>query len=262
MNIEILKKLKKNLGLTNAQLAEKSGVSLGTINKIFSGGIQNPRIDTLRAIEKALGNPPVNYFDVEEQFLKLNDSAAEDSYVNMYTVDDLYALPEDRRVELIDGQFYDLPSPRISHQRIISNILVKIMNYINDHNGNCLALSSPVGVRLDCDEYTEVQPDIIVVCDEGKIQDRFIWGAPDFVLEVISPSTKSRDYFLKARKYTNAGVREYWIIDLKDEKVTVYVRDEDGEFNLTTYNISEKIAMTIFPDLVIDMEEESRGIRY
>ena len=165
-------------------------------------------------------------------------------------------------MELIDGQFYDLPSPRISHQRIISNILVKIMNYINDHSGNCLALSSPVGVRLDCDEYTEVQPDIIVVCDEEKIQDRFIWGAPDFVLEVISPSTKSRDYFLKARKYTNAGVREYWIIDFKDEKVTVYVRDEDGEFNLTTYNISEKIAMTIFPDLVIDMEEESRGIRY
>ena len=262
MNIEILKKNKKALGLTNAQLAEKSGVSLGTINKIFAGSIKNPRIDTLRAIEGALGNPPVNYLDEEIQSISFRETVAEDIYANMYTVDDLYALPEDRRVELIDGQFYDLASPRISHQRIISRLLKRILDYIEDHGGSCLALTSPVGVRLDRDEYTEVQPDIIVVCDESKIRDRYILGAPDFVAEVVSSSTKVRDYMLKAGKYTKAGVKEYWIVDLKDEKVTVFVKDAEDDFKLETYRLSDKITMALFPELIIDMAEESRGIKY
>lgn len=139
-----------------------------------------------------------------------------------HTLKDYYALPEERRVELIDGVFYDMAAPTIAHQVFIRKIMLSIGNYIESKKGKCILLVSPVDVQLDCDEYTMVQPDVLVVCDRDKIRSRCIYGASDFIVEVLSLSTGWKDSTIKLKKYRAAGVREYWMVDLRRKKVMVY----------------------------------------
>ena len=144
-----------------------------------------------------------------------------------YTIDDYRALPDEQRVELIDGYFYDMASPTFGHQSIGGEIHRQIANYIMELGGNCRPFIAPVDVQLDCDERTMVQPDVGIVCDTSKIKRFGIYGAPDFVVEVVSSSTKKKDYALKLSKYMEAGVREYWILDFAQEKVLVYFFESD-----------------------------------
>ena len=131
-------------------------------------------------------------------------------------------LPDDQRVELIDGVFYDMGAPTRAHQLIAGEIHRQIANYIMDRNGPCTVYIAPLDVQLDCDDRTMVQPDVLIVCDKDKETRRNVFGAPDFVLEVISPSTRMKDSFLKLKKYLEAGVREYWIVDPYRQKVLIY----------------------------------------
>lgn len=145
-----------------------------------------------------------------------------------YTVEDYYKLPEDERYELIDGYLFKMLAPTGLHQLIAGEIHRQIANFIYDRNGKCLPFIAPVDVQLDRDNRTMVEPDVVILCDKDKFLNRVIYGAPDFVLEVISPSTSRKDYTLKLAKYENAGVREYWIVDPYKERILIYNFDDES----------------------------------
>ena len=160
-----------------------------------------------------------------------------------YTVKDYYDLPDDQRVELIDGVIYDMSAPYYIHQLIITNIVYQLMDYADRSSHDCDVLAFPLDVQLDCDDRTMVQPDIVILCDQKKNTNRCIYGAPDFVLEVLSPSTRRKDLVLKLNKYMNAGVREYWIVDPDDCTVTVY--DFEGGRYPLRYSFDDEVPANI-----------------
>jgi len=171
-----------------------------------------------------------------------------------YTLEDYYNLPEDRRVELIDGVIYDMGAPTFNHQTIGGKMYFEIRKYIEKKGGGCMPILSPVDVCLDCDDKTMVQPDLIIICDKDKIRRWGIMGAPEFVLEVLSDSTRSKDCTKKLHKYTDAGVKEYWIIDPKKKQLIVYDYI-NGDFPVH-YDLDQKVGVALYnKELVIDLEE-------
>lgn len=218
MTITELKHRKKELGFSNAQIAELAGVPLGTVQKIFSGETTSPRYSTLQALETLLAkSKPSDGFYVQESSAPyLSKRQGE------YNLEDYYNLPEEHRYELIDGVLYNMSTPIIAHQLIAGYIHSKFLVHITSKKGECIPMVSPMGVQLDCDDKTMVEPDVLIVCDRDKLNKRCVYGAPDFVLEVLSPSTKKKDMFIKLNKYMNAGVREYWMIDPEQKKVMIY----------------------------------------
>ena len=149
-------------------------------------------------------------------------SAFDMSEYDNKTVEDYLNLPEGERVELIDGIFYDMAAPSIKHQWISFDLAYYFRNFIDKNNGSCIPLVSPVDVQLDCDDRTMVQPDVIVLCDRDKLTKERIIGAPDLIVEVVSPSNWYNDTTRKLLKYKNAGAREYWIVMPENLKVLVY----------------------------------------
>lgn len=237
MTIQEMKKKKQEKGYTYAQMAELSGVPLGTIQKIFSGETVSPRYDTLQALERLF----------EEAFIVREQSAycaATEHVQGSYTIEDYRELPDEQRVELIDGYFYDMASPTFLHQRIGGEIYRQIANFIMDKGGKCQPLIAPVDIQLDCDERTMVQPDVAILCHDDKIKKWGVYGAPDFVLEVTSPSTKRKDYTKKLTKYMEAGVREYWILDPYQQKVVVYFFE--SEICPVIYGVDKAIPVGIY----------------
>ena len=144
-----------------------------------------------------------------------------------YTLEDYYALPDDVRAELIDGRFYIMEAPTYIHQMVLGELHLQFQQCIRTHNMPCLCFLSPCDVQLDKDEKTMLQPDLIIVCNRELIQKRVCYGAPDLVVEILSPSTRKKDMAVKFTKYCGAGVREYWIIDPDNEKVIVYSFEDD-----------------------------------
>lgn len=262
MTVEEMREIKKARGYTYEQIAEKSGVPLGTVQKIFSGETQSPRYATLQALETVFREEKVSYsFDdskgscVEEcARYKVAKKQGE------YTIEDYYALPDERRVELIDGVIYDMSSPSFVHQGVAGEVYLQIANFIRYSKGECIARIAPVDVRLDCDNKTMVQPDVLVICDKSKIKRWGIMGAPDFVLEVLSKSTKRKDSLTKTSKYAAAGVREYWIIDPDKKKLLVYDFEKDTWPAL--YGLHGKIPVGIYQGrLEIDLDMVAEAIQ-
>ncbi|MCD8119202.1 MAG: Uma2 family endonuclease [Lachnospiraceae bacterium] len=166
-----------------------------------------------------------------------------------YTIDDYYALPDDVRAELIDGIFYYLSAPTITHQRLGGWLYYVLLRYIKEQGGDCVPLIAPCDVQPDReDDRWMIQPDVMVVCDRNKLEDdRCVRGAPDFVAEVLSPSTKKRDRTVKRRKYRETGVREYWIIDPETEMIEVYIFKSTGMDVLPrVYRFYEAVPVSIF----------------
>lgn len=221
MTIQEMKEKKREKGYTYALMAELSGVPLGTIQKIFSGETVSPRYDTLQALEELFREKPA----VREEVLYQVESQHTQG---SYTIDDYRVLPDDQRVELIDGYFYDMASPTFLHQRIGGEVYRQISNFILERGGPCIPLISPIDTQLDCDERTMVQPDVAILCQDDKAKRWGVYGAPDFVLEVISPSTRKKDYTKKLSKYMAAGVREYWILDPYQQKLIVYFFESEA----------------------------------
>ncbi len=171
-----------------------------------------------------------------------------------YTLEDYYDLPEDVRAELIDGVFYYFSAPTVSHQEISGNIYSQLVEQIGRKNGKCKVFFSPIDVQLDCDDKTMVQPDILILCDKDKQKEHVIYGAPDFVLEVLSPSTRIKDLTIKHRKYLNAGVREYWIIDPAEKRLITY--DFENGKTVAAYPFTEVVGLGIYDKLVtVDLSE-------
>lgn len=171
-----------------------------------------------------------------------------------YTLEDYYAIPDERRVELIDGVIYDMAAPTFTHQDLTGSIYFKLRLHIFEKNGACKPIMSPFDVQLDRDDKTMVQPDVMVVCDRDKIINRCLYGAPDFVVEILSPSTSKKDSTIKLKKYKAAGVREYWMVDPDKKKVVVY--DWNKSDIPVVYGFDAKVPVGIFDgECVIDFEE-------
>lgn len=165
----------------------------------------------------------------------------------LHTINDIYTLPEGQRSELIDGQIYDMAPPSTAHQRILMNLAGDIREYIKKHNGSCEVFPAPFAVFLNADDYNYLEPDISVICDKNKINDKGCNGAPDWVIEIVSPSTQQMDYGIKLFKYRTAGVREYWIVNPTTHTVNVY--DFEHEEKTAQYNFNDIIQTCIYEDL-------------
>ena len=236
MTLEELKQKRIELGFSYQELSELSKVPLGTIQKVFGGITSRPRRETILKLESVLGKKEQRMPSVE-----VRDAAASYQYEDRrrhvpnpetntheydrqgeYTLEDYYALPDEQRVELINGVFYDMGATTSPHQIIGGEIHAQLLSFRNARKGPCLPMMSPVDVQLDRDNRTMVQPDVIIVCDRSKITYKGIFGAPDFIVEVLSPSTRKKDMTLKMAKYIDAGVREYWLIDPRTRQVVVH----------------------------------------
>ena len=166
-----------------------------------------------------------------------------------YTVEDIYALPEGTRAEPIDGQIYYMAPPSRRHQNLLFSISRVIADYIDQKGGSCEVDIAPFAVFLNENDKNYVEPDIAVICDTSKLNDRGCSGAPDWIIEIVSPASRKMDYFTKLFKYRTAGVREYWIVDPVKNLILIYNFDtSDSE----QYTFTDTIKAGIYEDLYID----------
>lgn len=170
-----------------------------------------------------------------------------------HTIDDIYALPDGKRAELIDGQIYDMAPPSMMHQRISFALARKIADFIDSNNGKCEVFPAPFAVFLNNDDSTYVEPDISVICNKDKIDARGCNGAPDWIIEIVSPSSARMDYFVKLFKYRMAGVREYWIIN--PMKKTVQTYSFEGMEDSDQYSFSDSVQVGIYDKLQIKIDD-------
>lgn len=166
-----------------------------------------------------------------------------------YTAEEFFSIMTEGSSELYDGEIVSLASPSTLHQRIVGEIFSEIRNYIKNNNGKCKPFVSPYDVKLN--DYTVVIPDILVVCDLSKLDDKRCNGAPDFVIEILSGNWKD-DFVKKLDLYQEHGVHEYWIVDPKNEKVLVYFFDES--YFPSIYTFEQNIPVGIFSKNEIKLE--------
>ena len=171
----------------------------------------------------------------------------------IYTIEDIYALPDGQRAELIDGRIYNMAPPARIHQKLITELVSALHQHIRDNNGDCEVYPAPFAVFLNADDKNYVEPDISVVCDKSKLIEKGCNGAPDLIMEVVSPSTQQMDYGIKLFKYRSAGVREYWIINPVTRIVNVY--DLENEERTCQYSFNDEISVCIFNGLSIQLSE-------
>lgn len=172
----------------------------------------------------------------------------------LYTIDDIYNLPDGERAELIDGQIYYMAPPSRIHQRISTRLASLIDRYIDDHHGSCQVYSAPFAVFLNEDSKNYVEPDISVICSPDKLTDRGCNGAPDWIVEIVSPSSRQMDYFTKLFKYRNSNVREYWIADPSKQQILVYSFEQN---TMDQYTFADTIKVGIYEDLYINFNQIS-----
>ena len=166
-----------------------------------------------------------------------------------YTIEDIYALPEGERAELIDGKMYMMAPPIRIHQKLVLKFAKIIDNYIDNKHGDCEVYPAPFAVFLNQDERNYVEPDISVICDKNKLNDKGCNGAPDWIIEITSPSNPEHDYGIKLFKYRTAGVREYWIVN--PQKQTVIVFDFETDEKSNQYSFDDMVPVCIYEDLSI-----------
>ena len=246
--------------MSSAELANRSHVPLSTVYKIFQGKTMKPRGETLWALEEALG-----FYHSEEDSSVVQEETSYGDYhagteakqefykkQGEYTIDDYYNWPEDRRIELIDGVIYYLDEivdgriagPHGRHQFVSRDLLLALQQYIDKNNGDCQVLTAPLDVQLNEEDEDIVQPDVMIICDRSKFQERSVVGAPDFVAEIISPSSRGKDSNIKLVKYKQAGVKEYWLIDPERQTVQTYVFGEINQVDF--FNFQDDIPVSIY----------------
>lgn len=175
----------------------------------------------------------------------------------IYTTADIYDLPDGQRAELIDGQIYYMAPPSRRHQKISMELSATIRDYIHSHNSSCEVYSAPFAVFLNEDDRNYVEPDISVICDPNKLTDRGCTGAPDWIIEIVSPSSRRMDYFVKLFKYRSSGVREYWIVDPDKKQIIVYDFVND---DMRQYTFADSVKVSIYEDFCIDFAEITKDL--
>ena len=208
MTIEQMNERKKELGFTYEQISDLTGIPISTVQKVLGGFTQSPRYATLAALENLLEDPMRSVFVTKEAAPAYcgipepdpePEPESKEKKQGDFTLDDYYAIPDERRVELIEGVIYDMSAPTVTHQLIAGAIFNDISNYIRKNKGRCIPMISPVNVQIKCDDKNMVQPDVFVLCDRGKFKEENIYGAPEFIVEVISSSSRRKDNFIKQR---------------------------------------------------------------
>lgn len=232
MDLSDLKRLKREAGITNAEIAKLSGIPVSTVNKIFSGATKNPRYATLLAIEQVLMSKEKIPFVYDK--LKENPAVARDAETP-----------------------YMLSAPDRLHQYFVAELLFQIKSYIRANNGRCDVYAFPFDVRLFGDDSAIVQPDILVVCNKGILTEKGCSGAPDWVIEIVSKSNSSHDYVRKLMQYHKAGVREYWIVDPFQEMISVF-NFEDAKKS-GEYGYEEAVESGVLKGLEIRFGEIAEG---
>ncbi len=178
----------------------------------------------------------------------------------IYTYKDYLTFPGDERIEIIEGELFNMGSPSVIHQSLITNLLFEIQSYIKANKGPCKVFTAPFDVILknDNEEVEEcsniVIPDISVICDKNKLSDgKKCVGSPDMIVEIISPSNAGHDYVTKLNLYQKYKVKEYWIIDPRKRSIFVYFLGENGFYDLVnSYTFKDKVKVNIYDDLEID----------
>ena len=163
------------------------------------------------------------------------------------------ALPEDLRVEVFDGVVYDMASPSQEHQTISMELSTVLNTYIRGKKGSCRVFHAPFDVKLSEQPLTIVQPDLMIVCDKDKLDGKRCNGAPDFIIEIVSPGNPADDYIRKLYYYKNAGVREYWIVDPRRKNVTINFFE--GNMLNVQYSFDSVIKVNIYDDLYINFSD-------
>lgn len=172
------------------------------------------------------------------------------------TLEQYEALPENIRAEVFDGVIYDMASPSRTHQALLLELSSLISSYVKQKKGACVVLPAPFDVKLSDDPLTIVQPDIMIVCDKDKLDENRCNGAPDFIIEIVSPSNAADDYIRKLYYYKNAGVREYWIVDPRRKTVTVNYFE--GDLLNIQYSFESTVKVNIYDDLLINFADIAR----
>ena len=187
---------------------------------------------------------------INEALLDLREVEGKGMSDRIMTEDDYYALPDDVRAELIDGRLFYMESPGLTHQTVYGELFYQISAYIKSKNGSCRIVPD-FDTKLDTAEDTIVRPDISIICDPDKLTERRCEGAPDWIIEIVSPGNPKHDYLTKLELYQRTGVSEYWIVDPRKKTVTAYRLDEN-DFDMTYYSFQDKIRVGIYDDLTID----------
>lgn len=262
INIRVAKavqNMRESKGLTQKDIEERTGIHQAEISKI-ERGIGNPSLLTLaRIAESAEHRMKLEFIDKGiRRDVPMCDSAAPylevGKYQGEFTIADMEAIPEDIRCELIEGCIYECATPSTIHQKLILRMALTIQNYIDKRKEACEVYLAPQGLVFEEDDSNFFEPDLMIICDKDKIKSRWILGAPDFVLEVISKSNAKQDYHLKSEVYYKKGVREYWILDPERKRLTVYLGDED--WMPRVYPLEGKVGLHIYDGkLAIDLKK-------
>lgn len=225
MTVEDLRELREKENMSYEIIAELSGIPLEVVTKIFTGEIKEPQYMSLLAMEQVIVRKkkiPFYYDKEQEQPCLVREQVAYNFDARRYYLDDVKQLCAGVRVEIIDGKLHTMNTPNRMHQFLSMNISARIFNHIDKNNGKCHIYTAPLGVRLFSDDKTWVEPDILVVCKRKEIlTEQGCDGAPDLIVEIVSPNNYFHDYVRKMIKYQQAGVREYWIVDPRIERVSV-----------------------------------------
>ena len=266
MTLTAMKRLKQELGFTNEWIAEKSGVPLGTVQKVFSEQVKSPRKETVDKLshffamvmcDEERDSSMVHDVEVAYSAIKKNKVSLrtfdgmvmdEEGVYRLpdmpFTIEDLAYTPEGKNFELIDGVLYEVNAPGWNHQIVIREVMLQMYDCMRRTGKRCEILFAPFCVQVSCDETTMVQPDLFVICgDSDKPRGRYLYGAPDLIMEVLSDTNRKKDMTVKMNKYWNSGVREYWMVDYAKGKVIVYDFQHDDLSH--TYTIDEKVPVGI-----------------
>ena len=198
---------------------------------------------------------------VEEPFVMYGTLNLDES--KRYTYADYLTWLDDKRRELINGFIHLMSAPMRVHARVSQKINIRIGTFIEKKKGKCHIYYAPFDVRLPLTGETEddkifnvVQPDICVICDLSKLDEKGCIGAPDLIIEILSPSTLKYDWNYKFNLYEAAGVKEYWIVDPNAKAINAFLLQADGKYNLgTIYECNQEVPVSIFEGLKIDLND-------
>lgn len=190
---------------------------------------------------------------MERTVVKGADFMAVEGERQIHTVEEIMALPDWERAELIDGEMFMMATPTMIHQDTLSWLQAKLWNHVQDKGGKCKVFPAPFAVFLKNDDRNYVEPDIVVICNRDKLDAQGCHGAPDLAVEIVSPSSKVMDYYRKLEAYRTAGVREYWIVDPVKETAVIY--DLEHEEAPVMYHFTDTASVGVLEGLVIDFRE-------
>ena len=254
MNLEEMRRRKKELGYTYEQIAELSGVPLGTVQKVFAGITESPRYDTLKALEQVLREREASFVWEMTTTFPLSEKKQGD-----FTVEDVRARGG---AEVIDGVLYDSEDPPMLHRMLAVEIGWRLRQCLEEGTDRQAELLLAARVRLAPDNRTLVIPDVALVCDRSRIHRDAVCGAPELIVEIVTKETRKKDMYIKLAKYMCSGVKEYWLVDPEKKKIMVY-GCEGEEYLPTIYGFTEKVPVGILEgDCRIDFAQIYENLRF